>query len=83
MKRHDDVGTRPYCSHFLRGNASPCRPVPPLSHKSKAFAGTLRSPYGIRGTWFNVFPLGISAHRVKRHACALDETSRFEIRGNR
>ena len=48
MKRHDDVGTRPYCSHFLRGNASPCRPVPPLSHKSKAFAGTLRSPYGGR-----------------------------------
>ena len=42
MKRHDDVGTRPYCSHFLRGNASPCRPVPPLSHKSKAFVGALR-----------------------------------------
>ena len=36
------VGTRPYCSHFLCGNASPCRPVPPLSHKSKAFVGALR-----------------------------------------
>ena len=46
MKHHvsgrpHDVGIRPFCSHFLCGNASPCRPVPPLSHKSKAFAGAL------------------------------------------
>ena len=40
MKRHG-VGTRPYCSHFLCGNASPCRPVPPFSHKSKASVGAL------------------------------------------
>ena len=63
MKRHDDVGTRPYCSHFLRGNASPCRPVPPLSHKSKAFAGTLRSPYGcpFRNMNFPGFPQNANA----------------------
>ena len=28
------VGTRPICSHFLCGNASPCRPVPPLSRRT-------------------------------------------------
>ena len=47
MKHHvsgrpHDVGIRPFCSHFLCGNASPCRPVPPLSHKSRAFVGALR-----------------------------------------
>ena len=35
------VGTWPYCSHFLCGNASPCRPVPPFSHRSFASVGTL------------------------------------------
>ncbi len=72
MKRHG-VGTRPYCSHFLCGNASPCRPVPPFSHKSFAFVGALylirfRNPrHSVEGFSARI----IRAPGQRRHAALL------------
>ena len=59
----------PFIAHFGRCQKFAFRSVLPISHKSRAFAGTLRRPYG--STFQNMYSPGW----VEPHP--------YEIRGNR